>query len=322
MRSTKLAVGVLVAVGLALVVSVSAQKKTPPGKTPAYAWSASVTSADPTEAAATIVGLPASASSEPYTEDPFYYTTENATVEAGLGSCTYNNVTVTCSVFAMKFGLGPQQIGFVGFPGTVDQLNYDYTTALDPNACGFPGIDKNGGECLYEHLGASSPRFHPIDNGQPYGYAALNFRVSDLDFNTMPENQPVAASMLMYVEMQDVYGTAADCNPDTNHNVRANAHGWASPNTEHAFDVMLTRTGIDTWKVSVDTAFDNPDWIPDEDDPRFLLMHDWLYERYCEGVIGRTPKQSTKTTHQPSWSIPGLGPRVKFDIEFTRTELK
>lgn len=209
-------------------------------------------------------------------------------------------------VFALEV-LTPTQIGLQGI--VVGETGSD--TAL--NSCGFPNT-----------LGGELPDCWETFLSQPHpasGYQSAQFMhegkccmtQEEADFNYMEIGATKVMRAHFWINGQNIYGTCDECDPLNYHQVTAYAHGYLKNGT---YDISLTRESLDTWRVVVNTAFDNLDYTGSFP-YAFSWESDQIWESYCECVYEKVKNREvlTKSTRYSSWA---RAP-IHYEMLFIRT---
>ena len=182
---------------------------------------------------------------------------------------------------------------------------------LDPdlNYCGYPP-DGSYTKCLFDFLNNNHPwddKYTRIHFGF-FGPYVSSRNEADWEQMEIGETKPLR-TWINIEAMHNPYsfGNCSECDRENYHSIEMNTH-----------DACLTRDSIDTWRVIIDTDFNNPDYpastVPPFDS--YYTESDFILERYCECVLSpfskpKKPRYITEFRH-PSW---GRG-HVQFEINF------
>lgn len=174
----------------------------------------------------------------------------------------------------------------VGFEGVLlDKLvegDYDF---IEPDygylCCVFPGqelgqdiCDNCSINCMQNFL---NDEFHPYkdDVDSTYRYFIIELLAYDLDILTMDEYAPYKLGQYGhyhdYFEIRLLYQTQ-DREPNF-HNILCRKSAHAGEESVYPFNIWITRTGEDTWKVEVGTL----------GDPQMLYLEEYYYDAIKRG---------------------------------------
>jgi hypothetical protein len=209
-------------------------------------------------------------------------------------------------VFVLEV-LTPTQIGLQG----IVIGDYGFDPAL--NSCGFPNTPRAMlPYCWNTFLSTPQPAS---------GYHSAQFMhegiccmtQEEADFNNMDIGATKVMRSYFWINGQNIYGTCDECDPLNYHQVTAYAHGYLKNGT---YDISLTRESLNSWKVVVDTAFDNPDYVGSFPDA-FSWDADKIWESYCECVYEKVKKREvlTKKMRESSW----VRAPIHYEMLFIRT---
>lgn len=182
----------------------------------------------------------------------------------------------------------PRKIRFQG----IIPLDYDFDPDLQ--SCGFPSEVSEAGICLFDFLNGE----HPYD--EQYRMVDISFFgpfvgcQDDADWEMMDIDVPQPGRAWISMEAHNLYGDCSECDFDNYHSIVMNTYG-----------ACLIRDSLDSWILSVDTDFRDP--------------NDYMREKYCVCVKvkptkGKKPPRYYKETRYPAWGQ-GL---MEFQIKFRR----
>jgi hypothetical protein len=203
--------------------------------------------------------------------------------------------------------LSPTQIGLQGI------VIGEYGSDPALNSCGFPNTQ--GGVlpfCWDSFLSLPQPA-SGCQSAQFMHEGKACMTKEEADFNTMEVGIPRVMHLSFWINGQNIYGTCDECDPLNYHQVTGKAHGYLKNGT---YDISLTRESLDTWRVIVNTAFDNQDY--NESFPSaFSWQDDIIWESYCDCVYEKVKKREvlTKKTQYSSWA---RAP-IHYEMLFIRT---
>jgi len=158
-----------------------------------------------------------------------------------------------------------------------------------------------------------------------YSKVVLNFSgpssqiLDEADFSKMIVGEKRKIKLDLMIIGQDIYGDCSQCNPVTNHSIKADAFGYPDigATSDDPYDLYIQRMDTDNWAVFVDTNFDNPDYLPD---PAVFDYNDGrIYQEYCvcTPVTVRNRTTMQKSLVRPYWAQTHL----KFALAFTKKTL-
>jgi hypothetical protein len=107
------------------------------------------------------------------------------------------------------------------------------------------------------------------------------------------------------------------CNLDDHNTIMADAFGYYPDDGPVLPDLYVVREGLDTWRVVVDTKFDNPKYEGDDYSNVWEYHQGRIFQEYCkyEEVPFNKKKDILKRqTYRPFWARA----HMKFEMRFTR----
>lgn len=183
--------------------------------------------------------------------------------------------------------------------------------------CGFPTDVLGWPDCLENFLN-NEPQ--PMEG---YKRVFFGFRgpsctnQEDADINNMQIGVPMQIRLRFFIEGQDLYGSCEECYKLYYHCVRGVAHGYTKPNFGQP-DIYLVRMDTDTWKIVVNTDFDNPNYSNSSYPAVFDYQNDMISEEYCEceevPFKGKKIRYKKHIRHS-AWTRG----HMEFQIKFIRT---
>lgn len=236
------------------------------------------------------------------------YQDGESAVNVSCGYVTYVELKVKWYWPDFRFELLPgAQIGFQ------NMLPIGPVGGETPGTTG--GFGRDGTTGLFDFLNGVHPQA---------GYSQVSFifsgpcsqNLDEADFTKMIVGETRKIHMRMRIVGQDIYGDCGQCNPVTNHSIKADAFGYAA-GTTYPYDVGVMRVSEDSWTVFVDTDFDNPDYIPDP--VVFDYNADRIYQEYCVCTPVTVKNRTTmrKDVVRPYWTQT----HMNFELTFTRKPL-
>jgi len=235
---------------------------------------------------------------------------EFATVSVGIRKWITRTTTTYEPLLRLEV-LSPTQFGLKDI-----QVGEVFGTDTDRYSCGFPNTQ--GGTLPY-CWDTFLNHFHPQEGYQKaqllhYGDRFMTEAEADITKMLPEERETRVMHLSLFIQGQDIYGSCDQCDSLDYHQVDGDAHGYWKPEIG-GFDIFLTRINENTWKVVVNTDFDNPA-KQDKWPGAFSWGADKIWESYCECVPG-TGKNGrlTKTIQYSSW----VRAHLCYEMLFIRT---
>jgi hypothetical protein len=186
--------------------------------------------------------------------------------------------------------------------------------------CGFPTDTPPITRCLFDFL--NSP--HPWDEGYmrvQFGFfSPYSPDKNEVDYENMPIGDTMKMRMWFYVEAQNMGGDCSECNEESYHSIEGNAHGELNPfhSDRLPYEIYLVRDAVDTWRIVVNTDFDNPNYTFPEDPYMFWYNSDnGIREKYCVCVEKQFNKKKTIFLKEDRYPASGRG-HMQFQIKFIK----
>jgi hypothetical protein len=201
-------------------------------------------------------------------------------------------------------------------------INLDYYVyhGQDLKDCRFPTETSPGTRCLFDFLNDS----HPWDEGYmgvQFGFfSPYSSDKNEIDYENMAIGETMKMRMWFYVEAQNIGGDCSECNEESFHSIEGNAHGDVNPNQPDRlpYDIYLIRDALDTWRIVVNTDFDNPNYSFPEDPYMFWYNNDdGIREKYCVCVEKQFNKKKTILTKEDRYPASGRG-HMQFQMKFIK----
>ncbi|HUU37195.1 MAG TPA: hypothetical protein VMW46_03195 [Candidatus Desulfaltia sp.] len=231
---------------------------------------------------------------------------ESANVRVGIRTWINKKTRTYEPVLTLEV-LSPTQIGLQGI--VIGQRGSDSNL----NSCGFPNTQGDVLQCWEMFLNQPQPQAgYQRAQFQHYGDRCMT--EEEADFNNMGIGNTKVMHLSLLMQGQDIMGTCDECDPGNYHQVNGYAHGYDKDNG--TYDISLTRESLDTWRVSVDIAFDNPNYSESFPDA-FSWHDDKIWESYCECVSAKDRKRTvvTKSIRESSW----VRAPISYEMLFIRT---